>query len=249
MGKADLHVHTAEGDGMASIPDLLAYVESSTDLDLVAVTDHDDIHAAVRARDMAVQQNRRFGVIPGIEITTLEGHLIALWVDEPIQSMRSLRHTIEAVRRQGGVCMVPHPLSWLTRSVGGRSIERLLARAGETIDAMEVANQSPAGRVTRDRAIALNRARLHAAEVGGSDAHFIQAVGTSYTDFPGTTAADLRAAIAARTTAGVCGPHYPNLADIGYGRIVYQQVRSWTVTPRRVIGRPMARALRKGFGR
>lgn len=234
---------------MASIPDLLAYVESDTDLDVVAVTDHDDIHAAVRARDMAVQQGRRFEVIPGIEITTLEGHLIALWVEEPIQSMRSLTRTIEAIRRQGGICVVPHPLSWLTRSVGARSIDRLLARGGEMLDAIEVANQSPAGRVTRDRAITLNRERLNAAEVGGSDAHFIQAVGTSYTEFPGVTAADLRGAIAARATAGVCGPNYPNLGDIGYGRIVYQQLRSWTVTPRRVIGRPVAKAIRKGLGR
>lgn len=234
---------------MASIPDLLAYVEQMTDLDVIAVTDHDDIGAAVRARDRAVQQGRRFEVVPGIEITTLEGHLIALWVEEPIQSMRSLHRTIAAVRQQGGVCVIPHPLSWLTRSVGARSIERLIGRGGDGIDAIEVANQSPAGRVTRERAIALNRMRLHAAEVGGSDAHFIQAVGTSYTEFPGTSGAELRAAIEARATAGVCGPNYPNLADIGYGRIVYQQLRSWTVTPRRVIGRPVARAIRRGLGR
>ncbi len=43
MGKADLHLHTALGDGMAEIPELLTYVEEETDLSLIAITEHDDL--------------------------------------------------------------------------------------------------------------------------------------------------------------------------------------------------------------
>ena len=231
---------------MASIPDLLAFVEERTDLDLVAITDQDDIGAAHRAREAAVAQGRRFEVIVGMEVTTIEGHLLALFVENPVPSMRSLAKTVEAVQRQGGVCVVPHPFSWLTRSIGENGLNRLhRGRAdGPWVDGIEIANESPAGRVTRKRSRALNRERFGLAEVGGSDAHFLQAVGTSYTTFPGSSAEDLREAIVSRTTSGHGGPH-PRLAEIGYRRLVYQQVRSWTVTPRRVVGRPLLGLFRR----
>jgi hypothetical protein len=103
--------------------------------------------------------------------------------------------------------------------------------------------------VTRAKALQLNRARYRLAETGGSDAHFLSATGTSFTTFEGSSADDLRTAIIERRTAGEMGPDYPQLSEIGYGRIVYQQLRSWTVTPRRVIGRPLVRALRRDRAR
>ena len=48
MGKGDLHIHTARGDGMADLPELLDYVQEKTDLTVIAVTEHDDVRPGWR---------------------------------------------------------------------------------------------------------------------------------------------------------------------------------------------------------
>lgn len=240
-GKADLHVHTALGDGMAEVPELLDYVESGTDLDIIAVTDHDDIRGAWEVRETWASGRYRFQVALGIEVTTIEGHLLALFVEEPVPGLRPLAEALEAVHRQGGLCVIPHPMSWLTRSLGQRIIQRIVdtPHDGVYFDGIEAANQSPGGRRGVRKALELNRRRFHLAEVGGSDAHFLKAIGSAYTDFPGQTAEELRRAILERTTAGVNGRH-PTLLEIGPGQVLRQTWRGLTVTPRRMGWGPTA---------
>ncbi len=235
MGKADLHVHTALGDGMAEIPDLLSYAEEETDLSVIAVTEHDDLHAAVAACEAWARGRYRFEIAVGEEVTTLEGHLLALFIEEPVPSLKPLAATLEAVHRQGGLCIIPHPLSWLTRSVGQRTIERILreGKDGVSFDGIETASGSPAARMASGKARRLNRERYHLAELGGSDAHFLQAVGSAYTVFEGTTAEELRQGILERTTAAGAG-RQPSLRQIGFGQVVRQQWRGMMATPRKM---------------
>lgn len=237
FGRADLQTHTAYGDGMADARQMLGYVETSTDLDVVAVTDHDDVRGALIARDEHARGDYRFEFVPGIEITTRAGHLLALWVDEPLPSLRPLAESVEAIHRAGGIAVVPHPFSWLTRSVGRRTLDRLLDNGDPAThpDGIEVANTTLAGRVTAARALRRNRERYALAETGGSDAHFLQAVGTAATLFQGRTAAELRAAIEARATVGQTG-RAPSLRRLGVRQLAAQQVRGLSVTPRKVIG-------------
>ncbi len=184
MGKADLHLHTSFGDGLPEPEQLLDYVESCTDLDVIAITEHDSIRAALAVRDLHTRRGGyRFEVVVGIEVTTLAGHLLALFVEEPVPSLRPLERTIDLVHRQGGLCVIPHPLSPLTRSVGARTIERVHRRRADGLwfDGIELANPSPAGRLTAARARRLNGERYRLAEAGGSDAHYLPAIGCSYT--------------------------------------------------------------------
>lgn len=246
FGLADLQVHSAHGDGMADAAQLLRHVELHTDLDLIAVTDHDDIAGALLARDVHARGRYRFEFVPGIEVTTRQGHLLALWVDRPIPSLRALPETVEAIHRAGGVAVVPHPFSAWTRSVGQRALERVLRIDDPAAhpDGIEVANLTLAGRAHAGRARRLNRG-YRLAETGGSDAHFPEAIGSAATRFPGHTAADLRRAIAERTTAGVARRH-PGLGEIGWGRLAQQQVRGLAVTPRKLIARsPLGRVSRR----
>lgn len=234
MGTADLHVHTALGDGMAEIPELLAYVEDKTDLTLIAITEHDNFRAAIETREAWARGSYRFGVVPGQEVTTLEGHLIALFVEDPVPSLQPLEPTLEAVHRQGGVCIIPHPMSWLTRSIGQRTIERIAARGDDAVsfDAIE-RSASPAARLTAAKALRLNSERYHLAEVGGSDAHFLQAIGSCYTEFLGTTAEQLKHAILQRETSAVAG-RYPSIRQLGVGQVIRQQWRGILATPRQM---------------
>ncbi len=233
MGKADLHIHTTYGDGMAEIDELLDYADAG-DLDVIAVTEHDELRAALDAREQWARGSHRFELIVGEEVTALQGHLVALFVEEPLPSLRPLEEVLAAIHRQGGLAIIPHPLSWLTRSVGRRAIERVLALGGNDgvyFDAIETANLSLAGRITMERARRLNDERFHFAAVGASDAHFLEAVGSAYTTFEGRTAVDLRRAILEKTTASAAG-HYPSLREIGWRKVMVQQYRGIMSTPR-----------------
>jgi predicted metal-dependent phosphoesterase TrpH len=232
-GKADLHVHTAVGDGMASPQEVLDYVEAGTDLDIIAITDHDDLEGAMQTREAWTRGSYRFQVVPGVEVTAIEGHILALFVEEPLPSLKPAEEVLAAVHRQGGLAIAAHPLSWLTRSLGRRALERIAASDAEGVylDGLETANQSPGARVGLKKAAALNRERYHLAEVGGSDAHFLKVIGSAHTEFPGRDSEALRRSILERSCRGVSGRH-PSMLEIGPLQILRQTWRGLLVTPR-----------------
>lgn len=223
-------------------------VEAMGTLDVVAVTDHDDIEGALLAREVHARGSYSFEFVPGIEVTTRQGHLLALWVDEPVRSFQSLEQTVAAIHRQGGLAVLPHPFSMLTRSIGRRRLERTLAIDDASVhpDGIELANPTMFGwDVPRRRR--LNAERYGLAVTGGSDAHFTELVGSAYTTFPGRTSKELRQAIVERRTDGVLERKVP-LAEIGVRRLMHQQVRGLSVTPRKVLGPPLRRVMRQVRG-
>jgi len=235
VGKADLHLHTTVSDGLASVERLLEYVEHQTDLDVIAVTDHEDAAGGLRARELAAKRGYRVEVIPGAEVTTLQGHLLALFVEEAPKSFRTVERTLEAIHAQGGIAIVPHPMSWLTRSLGQRVIERVVARGedGVRFDGIELCNPSPAGLRGRRKACEGNeRWRLPA--IGASDAHHLEHVGRGWTEFDGTTAEDLRAAIERGETRARMAK-YPSFREVGLGRTALGLVWGYTATPRKML--------------
>ncbi len=195
MGKADFHMHTSLNDGTASVREILNYVRDHTDLDLIAITDHDRLTGSFHALEFANEY--RFAIIPGSEITTLQGHLLALFIDKPIPMWRPLDWTIGKIHEQGGVAIAVHPFSILTRSIGFRSFTGIMNHPSPEIyfDAVETFNPSVAGRVSAAKIRRLNEGRFHLPEVGCSDSHHLEGIGTGYTMFPGTTAEDLKKAI------------------------------------------------------
>ncbi len=243
FGRADLHVHTAYGDGTATATELFDRAEQQGRLDVIAIVDHDDIRGALAAREAHARGRYHFDLVPGIEVTTRSGHLLALWVEAPIKPLRRFDETVAAIHNAGGLAVVPHPFSYLTRSIGQRTLEGVLAQndAETRPDGIEIANLSPAGRVTRARAHRMNRERYGLAETGGSDTHFIEALQSAYTLFPGHTAGDLRRAIESRQTHGVEGAAV-SWRQIGARRLVMQQVIGLSETPKRVAG-PVLRRL------
>ena len=235
MGKADLHLHTRVSDGLATVDELLTYVEHETDLDLIAVTDHEDVSGGQRARDAAARGGLRFEVVVGAEVTTNQGHLLALGIERCPRSFRSIEKTLEDVHAQGGLAIAPHPQSWLTRSISVRTIDRLqrLAEPGITFDALETANPSPAGKLSRSQALQAAR-RWELAETGSSDAHHLLHTATGWTEYPGSGYEDLRGAIVARKTLA-CMSQYPSLRDVGYRRAALGLAWGYAATPRKML--------------
>lgn len=189
-GKADLHIHTLYSDGTARVPELLAHLVATSNLRVVAITDHDTIRGAREAAQLACF----FGidVIVGEEVSTRDGHLLALFIDTGLPAGRPAAETIAAIHAQGGLAIVPHPFDTSVPSLGRRS----LRRPDWTFDAIEGFN---AGVIWSQRGC--NRLACDAAGalglpvVGGSDAHTLATIGQGYTLFPGTSADDLYRAI------------------------------------------------------
>lgn len=100
MGCADLHIHTIYSvDGTASVPTVLKYAAHHTDLDVIAITDHDEISGALQACELAVQYG--IDVIPGIEISSRDGHILGLWLEANIQAGLSAAETVQRIGDQG----------------------------------------------------------------------------------------------------------------------------------------------------
>lgn len=235
MGKADLHIHTREGDGLDRIEAIFDHVEQHTGLDVIAITEHDSLEVALRAREVWARGSYRFDFVTGVELTTLQGHLIALYIEEAVASLQRIEDTIEAIHAQGGLCFVPHPMSWLTRSVSPATLERIHRQRarGLWFDGIELASASPASRPFLKKAHRLNRRLLGLPSVGASDAHFRQAIGSAYTSFEGSSAAGLRRAFSDGSTRGHRGV-YPSLRDAGLLRSLSLPLVGLRATPKQL---------------
>jgi len=197
FGRADLHLHTYASDGLMSASALVDYAERRTDLDLIAITDHDETSAALEGRDYAARQGYRVQVIPGVEVTTRAGHLLALFVEERPPALLSLQATAEWILERGGLCVAAHPFTRWTHSLTNRSMA--FAAYHKLLSALEVLNASPAGRASHTRAVRF--ADQHGLPaIGASDAHMLGIVGLAHTRFRGHSPDDLRHAIESRST-------------------------------------------------
>lgn len=202
MGQADLHIHTmASYDGTATVAATLAYVATQTTLSVIAITDHDAIDGALEAVELAP----RWGVdvIPGIEITTAEGHLLALWVTRLIPGHLSLCDTLALVAEQGGLAIAPHPGGHWSGCLSGESIRRALDVPD--LAAVLVGGEEYNGSLPWLSTNRLGRHIVHAnrlAPVADSDAHMLWMIGLGRTSFAGRSQADLR-------HAPVTGETYP----------------------------------------
>ena len=240
MGKADLQLHSDLGDGLSSIEEILDSAERAG-LNVIALTDHDDIRGAFALRELAARRSSPVEVVVGVEITTRSGHLLALWIEDEVPMFCSLAHALARIHQAGGIAIVPHPLSYLTFSIGEGALRQLAAYGdgARMVDAIEVRNPSYAGRVRASRAAWLNTHVLRIAETGSSDAHHAALVGTCWTDFPGSTSAELRSALRERATTAdgrswTLREHLDGAAK--------QQWRSMVRDPLKRVGRRMARS-------
>ncbi|HEY80814.1 MAG TPA: PHP domain-containing protein [Anaerolineae bacterium] len=194
MGLADLHIHSTFSDGVATVEAILYHASTHTDLDVIAITDHDTLEGALLALELAPRF--RVDVAPGIEVTTTEGHLLALFVTEPVAAGMSFVDTARRVREIGGLPIVAHPFDALASGVGARRLRSIQREHPGLLAGVEVINGSLLTPVGNARAERL-RWELGLPGVGGSDAHLLEDIGAGYAIFAGKTAADLRAALEA----------------------------------------------------
>jgi predicted metal-dependent phosphoesterase TrpH len=171
----ELHCHSALSyDGRDPI-DLLLEQAAGVGLDALAVTDHDELAASLEAADLAPD----YGLvgIPGMEVTSAAGHVLAFGIEDLVPAGLSFAETLEEIRDQGGIAVVPHPFQKSRHGVAPHVTPEELASA----DAIEVYNSRLfTGRSNR-------QAEEFAREwdlpmTAGSDAHISEMVGQAVTE-------------------------------------------------------------------
>jgi predicted metal-dependent phosphoesterase TrpH len=196
MGLADLHIHTIYSyDGTASLTAVLTRAEK-IGLDVIAITDHDEIAGSLKALELA--PNYGLQVIPGIEVSTADGHLLALNVTEKIQRDLPLIETVLIIHEVGGFCIAPHPMAGGIgmKSLSAYSILKALRHpeVARTLIAVETYNATTIDKMSNHYARILAD-HLNIAQTASSDAHVVEAIGLGMTEFEGCTAQDLLIAL------------------------------------------------------
>jgi hypothetical protein len=167
MLTCDLHIHTNYSrDGESSIEDIIRRAEI-VGLDAIAITDHDTIEGA-RA---ALKIPTRVLIIPGIEISTKQGHLIALGTLTEFPKGLDVLETITIAHEQGALLILPHPFHMMRHGVALHFRSAL-----SSVDAIEVFNSRYIVGSANRKAAKFAK-KLGKPCVGGSDAHNARYVG------------------------------------------------------------------------
>lgn len=221
-----MHIHSIASDGTASAAQILDYVEGRTDLDVIAIADHERIEAALECQRLARDRGSRVEVVVGEEVTTRSGHLLGLFLQARLKRNQRLETTVAEIHEQGGLAIVPHPFSAFTLGMRRHAIMRVHLSTDRLVywDALEGYNPSTAGRYGRSATIQL-AGELGLPLVGNSDGHTLDTIGDGRTHFAGSTAEDYRRAILEGATSGSCADWGLLREAFIYGHQVRKQAR------------------------
>jgi predicted metal-dependent phosphoesterase TrpH len=169
--KFDLHIHTnASPDGVSSALEI-AEAAKARGLDGVAITDHDVIMDPQNASSLS--ERTGLIVIPGVEVSTSEGHLVILLPKHPVPSGISLLEAVRSAIEAGSVPFIPHPTDPISHGVGEEAVVSLPYRL--PIESLNASTLSRYNRSAEELAKRLSLPRL-----ASSDAHLSGAVGDAY---------------------------------------------------------------------
>jgi predicted metal-dependent phosphoesterase TrpH len=176
----ELHCHSALSyDGRDAV-ELLLEQAAAVGLDALSVTDHDEIEASLQAAELASE----YGLvgIPGLEVSSAAGHVLGLGISEQVPPGLPFAETLDRIRAQGGIAIVPHPFQSSRHGVAAELSDDELAEA----DAIEIYNSR------LFTGLANRRARTFAERrslpmTAGSDAHIAEMVGQAVTRVDTTT--------------------------------------------------------------
>lgn len=177
----ELHCHSRFSDGLARVEEIM--LVAARELGAIAITDHgtlDGYKAAKRLKPAVL-------LIPGAEITSQDGHIIALGINEIVKSNMPALDTVDAIHAQGGIAVAAHPFGGLTRP--GIHAAEILKR----MDAIEVLNGGTFMR-QNSQAFALAQ-KLKKPKVSGSDAHLLKNVGSFACEIKADSIDDILSAI------------------------------------------------------
>ena len=196
MSKVDTHVHTkysGNSKKISVIPDCISRPErilkfaDKKGIDFLAITDHDTIRGGIETEKLAPSR-----IIVGEEISTSDGELLGLFLNETIPPNLSAEESIERIKEQGGLAIAPHPYSVICPC-----LKDLIYKL--KIDGIEVFNAFHRDGILNRKAAEENK-KIKKAPNAGSDAHTERMVGNAFTLFKGNTPEDFYKAVKKKKT-------------------------------------------------
>lgn len=171
--RLDLHTHSRYSpDGRMAVDDIVDQL-GYAGMQGFALTDHNTVAGHSRLRELRAKFPM-YWMIPGVEVSTREGHLLLYGVDEAPPAHRPLAETLDWAEARAAVAVLAHPFRW-AHGVGRALAERA------PVDGLETKNGHNAELANaRAEFIAARRA---VAATGGSDAHRRRDVGRAFTEF------------------------------------------------------------------
>jgi len=103
--EVDLHIHSRYSPDSRSRPEDIVKRAVNLGLGAIAVTDHDSLKGAAAATRLAPDS---LFIVPGMELKTEKGDLLALFVSHEVRS-RTFATAVDEIRSEGGIAIVPHP--------------------------------------------------------------------------------------------------------------------------------------------
>ena len=175
----DLHTHTFfSGDGVSSPEENIAAAREKG-LHGFAVTDHNTCDAVTYLLDKGLMREDGqpvdgFLIIPGVEVSTEEGHLLCIGTTLSYRKGKPAREVCELIHENGGLAIPPHPFDLFRAGIRAETLATL------PIDALEVFNAATTLRRYNEQALRYAQAR-GLPMTAASDAHHSEALGTAYT--------------------------------------------------------------------
>jgi len=178
----DLHCHSSASFDSVASPERLMAKAHRIGLTHLAITDHERIDGALRARDRAPEG---LTIIVGEEVRSADGDMIGLYLERAVPPGLSAAETAAAIHEQGGLVGLPHPFDRFRSSGGSQAADqqRTLDALVAAVDYIEIHN----ARAYRDA----NPLAAAFAETRGlpgtasSDAHSVMELGVAQTVVPG----------------------------------------------------------------
>jgi len=174
MLRAELHVHSDFSDGKSSVEEIIQEALRKK-IDLLSITDHDTVNGSLSAIEFVIEEKIPIFVIPGVEISTSSGHLLAYGIEKEVEAGLSMRESCEAVRSLGGIPVLAHPFDLLRKGT-------LRGKDFSYVDCVEIFNAKSYFNFLAKR----YAERYGKKGIGGSDAHSANQVGLviNYLEFP-----------------------------------------------------------------
>ena len=175
----DLHCHSFfSGDGVSSPEENIAAARARG-LHGFALTDHNTSDGCRYLLDKGLmredgQSVDGFLIIPGVEVSTDEGHLLCVGTKLPYLKGKPAREVCEIIHEHGGLAIPAHAYDLFRAGIRYETLETL------PIDALEVFNAATTLRRYNEHAF--KYAQLRGLPMtAASDAHHCAALGTAYT--------------------------------------------------------------------
>lgn len=159
----DLHVHTVHsGDARCEVKDAIDSAKRKG-LGGIAITDHDSVSGLDEAYKLTHDED--FLVIPGIEVSSKDGHILGLGIENNVTKNLPADSTVKEIRDKGGIAIAAHPFSMDLNPFSPLKSD---------FDAIEVFNSRRyiGNKLTRKY---VDKERISV--TAGSDAHFCNEIG------------------------------------------------------------------------